>query len=133
MFLTRLGRSWLFCHNILLYHIPFLPYVVLLKYLSWTFITLPILLKCPALWENILPFIAFSKLHCSQVSQTKIVFYYIRNILAALKGLCFFGLIICFILFSFYSLVWFLEFWNSIYRLSNTLYLFFIFSWNCVC
>ena len=44
-----------------------------------------------------------------------LTFYYIRNIPAALEGLYFFGLTICFISLPFYSLVWFLEFWESIY------------------
>ena len=62
-----------------------------------------------------LPVIYFSESHFSQVFRKKITFYYIRNIPAALEGLNFFGLIICFISFPFYSLVWFLEFWESIY------------------
>ena len=55
MFLTRLGQTWLFCYNIIPYHIT-LSYVVLIRY--WTFIlsrykhtliTLPFLLKCKCL------------------------------------------------------------------------------------
>ena len=77
--------------------------------------------------QIILPFLSFSKLHFSQVSQKKIAFYYIRNIPAALEGLYFSGLIICFILFPLYSLIWFLEFWDSIYYTSNTFYYFLYF------
>ena len=41
MFLTRLGQTWLFYHNIIPYHNPFLSYAVLLRYLRWTFIPSP--------------------------------------------------------------------------------------------
>ena len=89
------------------------------------FITLPFLLKC-SLGKHFTIY-SFFQIALSSGVSIKIAFYYIRNILAALEGLYFFGVIICFISFSFYSLVWFLEFWNSIYRLSNTLYLFLYF------
>ena len=79
--------------------------------------------------RNILPVISFSESHFSRVYRKKKTFYYIRNIPAALEGLYFFGLIICFISFPFYSLVSFLEFWESILLLCrrNMFYHFFCF------
>ena len=129
MFLARLGQTWLFCHNIIPYHNPFLSCAVLLRYLRRTFIPSPykhtfmillFLLKCNSLCSLREFFFSWNKifyefLHFSQVFRKKVTFYYIRNNPAALEGLYFFGLIICFISLPFYSFVWFLEFWESIY------------------
>ena len=120
MFLTRLGQTWLFYHNIIPYHDPFLSYVVLLRYLRWnfipspykhTFITLLFFIKMQLsllsgriflpLKQNILPVISFSESHFSRVFRKKITFYYIRNIPAALEGLYFFRLDNMFYLVSF--------------------------------
>ena len=134
MFLIGLIRTWLFSHNVIPYHILFLSYVLLLRYLrctfipspyKHTFITLPFLLKCNCLYSLVEFFFSwnktfynrylFSESHFSQVSRKKITFHYIRNFPITLEGLYFFGFVVCFISFPFYSLVWFLEFWESIY------------------
>ena len=120
MFLTRLGQTWLFYHNIIPYHDPFLSYVVLLRYLRWTFIpstykhafiTSLFFIKMQLsllsvktfllLKQNILPVISFSESHFSRVFRKKITFYYIQNIPAALEGLYFFRLDNMFYLVSF--------------------------------
>ena len=120
MFLTRLGQTWLFYHNIIPYHDPFLSSVVLLKYLRWTFIpspykhttiTLLFLIKIQLsllsgrifllLKQNILPVISFSESHFSRVFWKKKTLYYIRNIPAALEALYFFQLDNMFYLVSF--------------------------------
>ena len=129
MFLTRLGQTWLFCHNIIPYHNPFLSYAVLLRYLRWTFIpspykhtfmTLLFLSKCNSLcslgefffsWNKIF----YQLLHFSQVFRKKKPFTIFGISRLLWRVFIFFGLIICFISFPFYSLVWFLEFWESIY------------------
>ena len=83
--------------------------------------------------QNILPFISFYESHFTKVFQKKITFYYIRNIPAALEGLYFFGLIICFISFPFYSLVWFLSSGKAFITAPEKHVLpFFMFSWNCI-
>ena len=123
MFLTRLGQTWLFCHNIIPYHNPFLSYVVLLRYLRLTFIPSPY----KHTFITLLFFIKMQLSLCSLgeflfswnkifyqlylfpnriflgCSEKKITFYYIRNIPAALEGLYFFQLdnmfyLVCFLL-----------------------------------
>ena len=95
------------------------------------------LLKCNSL--SLLFFLSWNKIFYQlylfpnriflRCSEKKITFNYIRNLPAALEGLYFFGLIICFISFPFYSLVSFLEFWESILLLCrrNMFYHFFCF------
>ena len=142
MFLTRLRRTWLFCHNIIPYHIPFLSDVVLLRYVRCTFIpstykhnfiTLPFLIKmpcllnCSSLETKHFTIYILSKLHFAQMFQKKIAFTIFGLSWPLWRVFIFYGVIICFILFPFYSLVWFLEFWNDIYCLSNTFYHFLYF------
>ena len=134
MFLTRLGQTWLFCHNIIPYHNPFLSYAVLLRYLRWTFISSPykhtfitlfFLLKCNSVCSLGKFFFSWNKifyqlylfpnrifLRCSEKNNNLLLY---SEYPSCFGGSFFFGLIICFISFPFYSLVWFLEFWESIY------------------
>ena len=145
MFLTRLGQTWLFCYNIIPYHNPFLSYAALLRYLRRTFIPSPykhIFITLLFFIKMQLSLCSFSCLEIKYFTSyiffriaffsgvlKKITFYCIGNNPAALEGLYFFGLIICFISFPFYSLVSFLEFWESILLLCrrNMFYHFFCF------
>ena len=65
--------------------------------------------------QNILPVISFSESHFSRVFRKKKPFTIFGISRLLWRVFIFFGLIICFISFPFYSLVWFLEFWESIY------------------
>ena len=108
---------------------------MLLRYLRWTFIpspyqhtfiTLLFLLKCNSLCSLGEFFFSWNKifyqlylfpnrifLGCSEKKKKPFTIFRISRLLW--RVFIFFGLIICFISFPFYSLVWFLEFWESIY------------------
>ena len=148
MFLTRLGQTWLFYHNIIPYHDPFLSYVVLLRYLRWTFIpstykhafiTSLFFIKMQLsllsvktfllLKQNILPVISFSESHFSRVFRKKITFYYIRNILAALEGLYFFHLDMFYLVSFLLTCMTFRVLGKHFLLRQRNM---FMFSWNCV-
>ena len=88
------------------YHLTFL---IKMK-LSLLFGIIFLLLK-----RNILLVKSFSESHFSPVYRKKKPFTIFGISRLLWRVFVFFGLIICFISFPFYSLVWFLEFWESIY------------------
>ena len=120
MFLTRQVQTWLFYYDVIPYQNPFLSYVVLLRYLRWTFISSPykhtfitllFILKRNSLCSLREFFFSWNKifyhlyLFPSRVflrcCEKKMIFYYIRNIPAALEGLYYFRLENMFYLVSF--------------------------------
>ena len=82
MFLTRLGQTWLFLHNIIPYHDPFLSYAVLLRYLRWTFI--------PSLYQHLLSHYFFL-LKCNSLCSLGEFFFSRNKIFYQLYRIAFFS------------------------------------------